>query len=256
MPGRKVCIVFATLTLFAASPASSQEIKDPSLLFGEAVDLAAAGLIEDAVDAMEEFLALDPDHPDALWNIGVWYAETGRHREALDTWKSYRRISPWDWRARAKLIQAYQALGEIDLRDRERTAIVEWYAAADQEDRPEWGMFCREQFQVGERRVLAFEYFAPAGNRLVFLRFSVLNDEGREESWYSLGSYDVTTEIARSTHEIGENDRIYHLDHYAEGFHAPLAFFDRMPPYEAVRYAVVDAIERNLRRPVTPDPEP
>jgi tetratricopeptide (TPR) repeat protein len=247
-------VALVSLALLAATPAPSQEVEDPRMLFGEAVDLAATGLTEDAVDVMEEFLAFDPDHPDALWNLGIWYTEIGRHREALDTWKSYRRVSPWDWRARAKLVQTYQALGEIELRDRERAALMEWYAAADEDDRPEWGMFCREQFRVGDRRVMAFEYFAPAGKRRVFLRFSVLNGEGREESWYSLGSYDATTEIARSTHEIGANDRIYHLDHYAEGQHASLAFFDRMPPYEAIRDAVVREIERTSGPPPTDAP--
>ncbi|MDX1388019.1 MAG: tetratricopeptide repeat protein [Acidobacteriota bacterium] len=217
--------------------------EDLDKLFEEATDLAAKGRVEKAVTIMEKIQSYEPDHPDVLWNLGLWYAELGRHRDALYVWKHYRIIRPGEWQARAKLIQAYQALGETEWRDAEREGLLAWYADLPDDLRPGRELFCREQFRVGERQIMAFEFFEPAGIKRVYLRFSILDGEGKESSWYSLGSYDATTEIARATGEIGEEERIYHLDHYAEDHHVAVRFFREMPSYETVREMVVAAIE-------------
>ena len=231
------------IALVAAQPVAAVTPQDLNDLFPEAIDLAEAGRLEEAVTVMEKVQNVEPDHPDVLWNLGLWYAKLERHRDALYVWKHYRRVRPGEWQARAKLIQAYQALGETAWRDSERAALLTWYAGLPQELRPDPDLFCREQFRVGERRVMAFEFFEPAGIKRVYLRFSILDDNGTESSWYSLGSYDATTEIARATGEIGDGERIYHLDHYSEDYHSTVQFFREMPSYETAREMVVAVVE-------------
>jgi tetratricopeptide (TPR) repeat protein len=228
-------------------PATLPGEDDPEELFGEAVGLAAERRHEEAVALMEQVRSANPDHPDVLWNLGLWYADLDRHEDALRTWKRYREVAPDDWRGRAKLIQTYQALGRQELRDEERAALLDWHGDLAERQRPEQDLFCREQFRVGEQRVMAFEYFRPAGERRVFLRFSLLDAGGEETAWYSLGSYDLTNDIARATGEIGEGDELYHLDRYDEGSHSTLAFFKRMPTYETVRQHVVAALQGDLK---------
>jgi tetratricopeptide (TPR) repeat protein len=236
-------LVIAWLLLGSGAAVWTGEAEDPAPLFREALEHAEGGRLEQAVAAMERARARAPDHPSVLWNLGLWYAELNRHEKALEIWKRYRDLEPDDWHARAKLIQTYQALGRTELRDRERAALLEWYAAAEEDDRPEQDLFCREQFVVGNRRIMAFEYFEPAGERRVFFRFSVLDVNGEEDFWYSLGSYDVTTQIARETGEIGEEDRLYHLDQYGESYHATMSFMREMPTYGDVRKQVVASLE-------------
>ena len=94
---------------------------------------------------------------------------------------------------------------------------------------------------------MAFEFLSPSGDRRVFYRFSVLDAAGEEDFWYSLGSYDVTTAIARHTGEIGETDRLYHLDRYDEGSHHTLGFFKKAPGYDDIKQNVVAALKGSIK---------
>ncbi len=237
----RVAVLLALMLAHSVVVAAPEDLNE---LFQEAVDLAAEGRVEEAVATMEKVQSYEPGHPDVLWNLGLWYAELARDRDALYVWKHYRRVRPGEWQARAKLIQAYQALGDTEWRDTEREALLTWYADLPEELRPDQDLFCREQFRIGERRVMAFEFFEPAGIKRVYLRFSILDDDGKESSWYSLGSYDAATEIARATGEIGDGERIYHLDHYSAEHHSRMQFFREMPTYETVRELVADLVAR------------
>ena len=144
------------------------------------------------------------------------------------------------------MIQTFQDLGWTERRDREREALLSWYSMATGDERPELDVFCREQFSVGEKRVMAFESFEPSGDRRVYYRFTVLGEEGKEDYRYSLGSYETTTLIARETGQIGEDQRLYHLDRYDPRSHSTLGFYREKPDYEAVRKSVVLALEAEL----------
>jgi len=205
-------LVPCLLVMLLVAPAILPGEDDPAQLFGRAVRLAEEYRLEEAIELLEQVLETAPDHRDVLWNLGLWYAELDRHSKAVGVWKRYKQVNPNDWRARAKLVQSYQALGREKLRDEERAGLIDWYVDPRDRARPEQDLFCREQFRLGDRRVMAFEFFSPSGENRVFLRFSVLDAEGLETDWYSLGSYDLTNEIAQATGEIGEGAEVYHLD--------------------------------------------
>jgi tetratricopeptide (TPR) repeat protein len=226
--------------LFAVSVLAGQNTVPPRSGFEIAVELAADGKIRRAISEMEAVLESYSENEDVLWNLGIWYSRISEHSKALRMWIKYREVSPHDWQARAKLIQTYQAMGRIEERDTERTALLSWY----EENGRAMGnvdLFCREQFLVDQTRFMAFERFAPQGERKIFYIFSVVTPEGTEAFRYSLGSYEETTLLAREQGETGPQDRIYHLDQYGDDYHSTVSLFHTLPTYEEVRERVVAA---------------
>jgi tetratricopeptide (TPR) repeat protein len=226
--------------------AAAQVEPEVETLFKGAIAAAEAGRLEDAIQAMERVRVVVPNDSTVLWNLGLWYAELQDHESALDMWEQCRKVDSGDWQVRAKLIQTFQALGQIERRDREREALLSWYELADDEQRQTIDLFCREQFTVGDTEVMAFEYFEPSGDRRVYFRFTILDAEGKEDHRFSLGSYDTTNLIAHQTGQIEEDERLYHLDRYDSSSHATLGFYSERPDYEAVRESVVQAIRGEL----------
>jgi tetratricopeptide (TPR) repeat protein len=230
--------------------APADEPADPETAFQEALEHASHGRYERAFALMQRVRAANPDNPSVLWNLGLWSAELGRHREALAAWEAYRRVEPHDWHIRAKLIQTHQALGETELRDRERAELLKLRRESGNDEIRQLELYCREQFKVNGRRIMTFEHFEPSGPRRIFLRFSILDADGKEEYFYSLGSYDLTTQIGRQSGQITGDERLYHLDEYHDGYHATLLIFLRMPDYDKVRERVVAALRGELK-PIT-----
>jgi tetratricopeptide (TPR) repeat protein len=210
-------------------------------LFTEAMADMQAGRIPQAVEKLEAVAAREPRAPNVWWNLGIMRAQLERHDGALAAWDAYLRLLPDDWRARAKVIQACQALGDTDRLDWEREALAALRRSGAHPELAEEPRFCREQFRVGDRGVVAYETFEPSGQRRVFYEFYV-SDAGGVTGVYSLGSYDTTTEMMRELGNIGAEDRLYHLDWYEPQKHATHGFYEKMPGYEQVRADVVAAL--------------
>jgi hypothetical protein len=132
------------------------------------------------------------------------------------------------------------------MRDREREALYEfWRTSSDQEIR-KVERFCREQFAVNERKVFAFEYFDPQGDTPVYYRFSITDQNGDEDFYISLGSYQSINEISWELGELARDQRLYHLDRYDQGMHSTLQFYEGKPSYDAVRTDVLGALTGRL----------
>lgn len=215
-------------------------------LFQEAMADAEAGRLAEGADKLET-VAAATRHPGVLWNLGTMRAQLEEHERALAVWDAYRRLVPEDWRARSKVIQACQALGDTARRDRERAELLALHAAGADPELAAERNFCREQFQAGGRPVVAYEHFDPSGPHRVFYAFLVGHPDGTLEGRYSLGSYDFTTEPARERGDIGPDERIYHLDWYAGSLHSTLGFYNVLPDYDQVRAHVVAALAGTLR---------
>jgi tetratricopeptide (TPR) repeat protein len=215
---------------------------DPERLFKDAVATAQAGRLGEAAEKLEMVAALTADHPDVYWNLGTFRTQLQQHDRALAAWEVYQRLVPDDWRARPKIIQACQALGDTARRDRERDALLALREAGTDPELAREPRYCREQFRVGDHPVAAYEVFEPAGPQRVFYSFLVGNPDGTMIGEYSLGSYDATTEVSREMGTIGPNDRIYHLDRYDARGHSTYAFYNRLPSYDETRAGVVAAL--------------
>ncbi|MBM3214871.1 tetratricopeptide repeat protein [Candidatus Poribacteria bacterium] len=65
-------------------------------------------------ELIREALAAEPDDPLVHFVAGTFYAEEGRHEEALEAFSSAVRLNPDYSAARLGLARAYAALGEDD----------------------------------------------------------------------------------------------------------------------------------------------
>jgi len=242
--------IVALATLLLAATAVAEE--KPETLSAEAAFKTATELMgkRDYKRAIPYLIRVQTDAPvdsSVLWNLGLAFAATGEHSKAIETWQSYRKIAPDDWQARAKLVQSYQALGDIKARDEEIKSLYEYRNNSPNPEVNTAERFCREQAVMGKRSVFVFEYFSPSGDRKQFLRFCVLNKKGDVDYYISLGSYDSTTEIARELGEIRKDERLYHLDEYRDNSHSPHGFFKTKPDYDEVRAMVLSVLEGKLK---------
>jgi tetratricopeptide (TPR) repeat protein len=215
---------------------------DPEATFRRAITFLESQKYAEAVPLLKELFAAYPNSQGVLWNLGIAAAEINDDTLALDAWNRYRKNFPQDARALPKLVQTYQSLGWLVDRDREREALFSFRNSLPLNERDAFPQFCREQFRVKGVKVMAFEVFEPTGSNRLYYRFSILDTAGKETAFFSLGSYDSTTQIARELGEIAADGRAYHLDRYAVGTHATYGHFNGLPSYEVVRQLVVDAL--------------
>jgi tetratricopeptide (TPR) repeat protein len=214
--------------------------------FKTATDLLHKKQFQEAIPYLRRVQKALPDNTAVLWNLGIALAETGDNPGAAETWRSFRKADPDDWRARSKLVQAYQALGDIKSRDDEIRSLYDYRKNSSDSKFKTQDRFCREQCVIAGRRVFAFEYFSPQGPRKKYLLFSIVNEKGMENFTVSLGSYDVTTDISRELGQIAKDQRLYHLDEYRGTSHKTYAFFEQKPDYDRVRPMVAAILEGKL----------
>jgi tetratricopeptide (TPR) repeat protein len=206
----------------------------------------------DALARYEEALKLSPKHANALFNGGLAAYLAGKPAKAAEGWERLREQKPEDHQLLAKLVQAYQAAGNLEKRNASRETLLAARAKLPAEERSKGPSYCRDQFSVKGRRVMACENFEMSGDRAIRYRFSVLNDEGKEEYFIPLGSYDITTDLAREAGQIGRDDRLFHLEGSYEGgsVHRTFGMFRKEPAYDEIRKMVVEAID-GQRKPVS-----
>lgn len=238
------------ITTIAGFAADKPEAMSAEAAFKKAVAFAEKQQYQQAIPYLERVRKELPNDSSVLWNLGIARSEIGDHRQALEVWKNYRKVSPDDWKARPKLIQEYQAIGDKKGRDVEIKSLYKLRGNSSDSALKSADQFCREQCVIAGRKVFAFESFSPQGPRKKFFRFSVVDKKGFEEFYLSLGSYDDTTEIAREVGEIGKNERVYHLDEYRKDEHKNYAFFGRNLTYDELRPIVVDVLQ-GKREPIS-----
>ena len=242
----KFLLVAVSTFVGGRSWADSTNSLSAETAFKEAAGLMQKGSYKEALPLLKHAETEYPTNSSLLWNLGIAYAAVFQHQEALQVWQRYEKVEPADWRARAKVIQAHQALGDFKSRDVE---IQELYLLRKQGKDPSLSgekRFCREQFEVEGHKVFAFEYFDQADPKKIFFRFSIVNADGKEESYISLGSYKDTVSIARDLGEIKQSEELYHLDKYQAGSHWTYAFYKARPGYDAVREKAVKIIRGDL----------
>ena len=175
--------------------------------------------------------------------MGQYYQLEGKPKLALERFAAVAKAAPEDWHARAKLVQLHHALDQLPERDQARAEVLARFRAHQIDTK--FTDFCREQFTVGEDRVLAYESFELAGDRAVRYSFRVASAKtGKIARVISLDSYAFTTEYMRSSGQLKEGERAWHLDGYApDDSHATYGFFDGEPSYEITSAKVVDVLE-------------
>jgi tetratricopeptide (TPR) repeat protein len=215
--------------------------------FRAAADLIRAGQVAEAVPLLEKVRAATPNVSAIEWNLGLAYAELDRPEDALGCWRKMSALEPTNWQVTSKMVQAFHALGRLEERDRAIEQVRAQHKVNTDPQLLRIPGFCREQFKVNGQKVMAVEYFEPKPPSAVYLAFLVVDAAGKEQFRYSLGSYDETTEVARSIGQVGARDRLYHLDYYrneaSSRVHRTYGFFKYQPGYATLREIVVKAMK-------------
>lgn len=199
---------------------------------------------EEALSLLIKATALDPNYQNGLRNLGQLYQSLGRTEDSAEVYESLLQVAPDDFQALSKLVQSYTALGKDKERDRHRARLFELYKAGKLRQ----AFYCREQFKVDRTPVMVFEYFELKGEMGVRYSFNVLDEAGKKaQRRVSLGSYEMTTRMARETGSIGPNERMYHLDGYEGRSHATYGMYTKEPTYEATRAMVVKVLKGELK---------
>lgn len=200
----------------------------------------------EALALYKEALLILPDEPALLFNGGQAAYNSKDYAQAAELWKRLKAVDPADWHVRAKLIQAYQALIKLSERDAERVALFELWKSGKNAELKQQFEYCRDQFEVNGKKVMAFEHFELTGDRALRYVFSILNEAGDgEEFRISLGSYERTNAIWRETTEPKPKagERLFHLDGYYRNGHATFGMYSSEPSYDEVRRKVIQILE-------------
>jgi len=241
-------IMIATLSsrVFAQDP-SPTEIAKAEQAFENGNRMMEQRKHAEALTHYKQALAILPKNRALLFNGGMAAFGSKDFNTALDLWKQLKEVEPSDWHVRAKLIQTYQALGKTAERDAERAELFAMWKKGEPADLKEQFEYCRDQFEVNGKKVMAFEHFELKGNRALRYVFSILDAMERGEDWrISLGSYDVTNSIWRETQKPKpkEGERLFHLDGYFKnGGHATYGMYFPEPTYDETRALVVKILE-------------
>ncbi len=230
----------------ADAPTAAAGTFDRDAAFEESMRLLESGQTEAGARLLSRVEQAAPSVA-VYWNLGIAHAKLGHHGEALTYWKKYRTEKPGDYKGRAKLIQAYQALGDLEARDRELTELHALHATSGDAELRAATNFCREQFTEAGQQVIVLEYFDPKPPRRMSLRFSVLDASGREAYYIALSSLVSTEAFSRETGEIPPDGRLFSVDRYEGRAHQTYAFANEEPDYEKVRSLVVDALNGRVR---------
>ncbi|MES2902250.1 MAG: hypothetical protein V4723_21155 [Pseudomonadota bacterium] len=231
-------LLVASLVFSRVCAAADQTPQDK---FATAVALLNAKKLAEAFPIFDDLSKTYPT-PSVFWNLGITAAEVGNNKEALRAWLSYRETNPTNWQVRAKLVQTYQALGDLAARDKERADLMaSWRAGTDAQLSAQPHYF-REQFQQDGRKVMVLEYFNPSGPKLIVYSFVVLDKTGQPDFKISLGSYDLTNQVALELGERPKDKRMYHLDLYRSNSHETHGMYLGQPGYDQIRPVVVDVL--------------
>lgn len=207
----------------------------------------------DALAKYREALVFMPDDPSLLYNGSTAAAIIKDFKTVAELSQKLLRSYPEDWQSRAKLIQAYQALGDLKARDEARAALFDLRKSGkghNPED-PEMSLarqdvYCRERISVAGREVMVFEHFELKGERALRYAFIVLDKAGQEEDFrISLGSYDLTNAFwsERNKGKAEKGGRLFHLDGYYDWGHATYGMYHPEPSYDEIRKVVVSILE-------------
>lgn len=241
-------LVFALNVTISAQQPSAQQEGQAQTSFEIGNSLLERGKHTEALIHYKQALAILPKDPAILFNAGLAAFSAKDFTLASDLWQQLKAVEPQDWHGRSKLIQVYQALGKTAERDKEREELFAMWKSGKNAELKERFQYCRDQFEVNGKKVMAFEHFELKGDRALRYVFSILNKtEDGEEYRISLGSYRITDAIWRETRKPKPKDdeRLFHLDGYYPNRHVTYGMFFPEPTYDETRAKVIKILEGN-----------
>jgi tetratricopeptide (TPR) repeat protein len=241
----KPALVVLAVLLLVPLAAAKSDPETLSKLFEEGNALMAAGKHAEALAKYQAVLAVEPKAKGALYNGAIAAYLLGKHDIAIGLWTRLKVITPKDWQVYAKLVQAYEAAGKKAARDAEIKALYALKKDTTDPDLEKLRFFCRDQFQVGEKRVVVFHHFEWVGQRAIRYDFGVQDKAGKKLFHISLGSYAYMQSFAEEMGTVEKGQRYCHLDgYYPGGRHATFGMFAGEPSYDDIKAKVIAILKR------------
>ena len=196
--------------------------------------------------AFQELLKHNPGNPSLLHNASLSAFRSGHYAEAIDYLGQLKAQVPQDFNVRAKLIQAYEADQDDSARDAERDELFALYNQVKADPQTP-KRYCRDEFEVGDLTVQAFEYFELLGEMAKRYDFYIFQArEPKPDYLISFGSYEQTNQYMQESGRLQPGQRAFHLDEYRPGgVHRSLAFCTGEPPYHVVKNVVLDVLRQS-----------
>ncbi len=247
----ELATLLALAVSLAAQPENTPEFR---------ANLVAMKKYAEAFAAFQEASAKDPKNLVLLYNTGLTAYLSGKAKEAVTYWSKLKGLEPDRWRVRSKLVQAHDAAGQTKERDAERDALFKLRKETKNDELRKLRYYVRDQFSVGDVKLMVFEYFELEGDEPIRFSFDVIEAEGQKvKTRYTLGSYTITNAIAREQKQIKAGQRLFHLDGYKQrgSVHESYNFFVDEPAYDIVKAAVKEILQgkrKPLSRTVRSDP--
>jgi tetratricopeptide (TPR) repeat protein len=196
-------------------------------------------------------LALVPDAPAVLWNGGMAAFFAKDFATAMALYKQLREQEPNDGRVLGKLIQTYQASGDTKNRDTARTAMLALHKSGkDTSDLAKQPSYCRDQFQIGDKTVYAYETFEfkprviRGDSEMFAVRYNFLvgNPDNSMEVRVEVG-WNEPIKAADGTYKQGGS--FYFDAYYPKGrwVRKTMGLFENERDYDAVKQHVIAIVE-------------
>ena len=247
--------VFVVAPLAAPRLARAQEAApDTNKVFAEANALLQAKKYAEALKAYQKILTVSPDEEAVLQNAGMAAYFAGDYPTALSYYKKLKAGDKNSGFFRAKLVQVFQAAGDEKARDAERAELIALHLSGkDTSSLVKREDFCRDQYQVGNRRILVYEPFVFAPNKkgrfAVRYQFYVVGPDDKTETRIEAG-WDTASKNAQGVYVPDTGLNAFYFDaYYPDGVWArrTMGLFTKEPTYNEAKTHVAAILAGKVR---------
>ena len=226
------------------SPAARADTAWATATYQQAEKLYQAGKYDQALALYEQIILREPGAKLSYCRAGTAAAGAGQLGKAIYYYKNCESLYPDSLLPRAELVKLYQITGDHLSRDRERNGLLTLHQNSTRPETKALEHYIRDIFAVGQRSVVAWEYFDLSGDWPSRYRFFVLDDKDNTLFTVALSSSAQAQAHAQAILGRPAKARIYHLDVEQTDTITTLKIFEGEPGYDVVKPLVVDAITK------------
>ncbi len=245
-------LCFAALLLTAEAAPARADTAWATATYQQAEKLYAAGQYAQALALYEQIIAREPEAKLSFCRAGTAAAGAGQLKKAINYYKSCEQVYPDSLLPRAELVKLYQIAGDIPNRDYERNGLLELHLNTTRQETKAVDHYIRDIFPVGQRSVVAWEYFDLTGDWPTRYRFIVIDESDNALFTVALSSSPQAQANAQAILGHPTKARIFHLDLEQDNIITTLKVFEGEPSYDTVKPLAITAILHGESGKTTP----
>lgn len=240
--GFGLSLFFCALWLTAFAPPALADTAWATTTYQQADKLFQAGQYAQALALFEQIIAREPTAKLSYCRAGTAAAGVGDLKKAIAYYKSCEALYPDSLLPRAELVKLYQISGALADRDRERNGLLTLHLTTTRAETKSIDHYIRDIFTVGQRSVIAWEYFDLTGDWPTRYRFIVIDDSNNPLFAVALSSSQQAQANAPTILGHPAKARLFHLDLQQDNTITTLKVFEGEPGYDTVKPLAITAI--------------